>query len=187
MLTEVALGRATDHLYQALPKAVRRELADLPETIRRLEQDATKLRASIDSLDDHLAVFERSTMHGGSRGERGDSSRPERSEGPALKSSQFESELRESRALAAERLAATVSALESIRLDLLRLQMGSGGIESVTASLIAAQRVGEQIGLAIESQAEVERFLADPLPRATEPAPDDDADTPVQGVPATRG
>jgi len=68
MLTEVALGRATDHLYQALPKAVRRELADLPETIRRLEQDATKLRASIDSLDDHLAVFERSTMHGGSRG-----------------------------------------------------------------------------------------------------------------------
>jgi len=182
MLTEVALGRATDHLYKALPKAVRRELADLPETVRHLEQDATKLRASIDSLDDHLAVFERSTMRG---------SRPERSEGPALPQSTFESELRESRALAAERLAATVSALESIRLDLLRLQLGSGGIESVTASLAAAQRVGEQIGLAIESQAEVERFLADPLPRAPEVEveldEDDDADTPVQGVPATRG
>jgi hypothetical protein len=179
MLTEVALGRATDHLYQALPKAMRRELADLPETVRRLEQDATKLRASIDSFDDHLAVFERSTMRLG---------RVERSEGPALPQSDFETELRESRALSAERLASTVSALESIRLDLLRLQIGSGGIESVTASLAAAQRVGEQIGLAIESQAEVERLLADPLPRAPQvAAEDDDADTPVQGVPATRG
>ncbi|MDB4888355.1 MAG: hypothetical protein JWL61_210 [Gemmatimonadetes bacterium] len=179
MLTEVALGRATDHLYQALPKAMRRELADLPETVRRLEHDATKLRTSIDALDDHLAVFERSTMRLG---------RAERSEGPVLPQSDFETELRESRALSAERLAATVSALETIRLDLLRLQIGSGGIESVTASLAAAQRVGEQIGLAIESQAEVERLLADPLPRAPEVEDqDDDADTPVQGVPATRG
>src|SRR5205823_955036 len=37
VLTEVALGRATDHLFQALPKATRRELAALPETVRRLE------------------------------------------------------------------------------------------------------------------------------------------------------
>jgi tRNA A-37 threonylcarbamoyl transferase component Bud32 len=179
MLTEVALGRATDHLYQALPKAVRRELSDLPETVRHLEQDATKLRASIDSLDDHLAVFERSTMR-----RRHEVDHP----------SNLESELREARALAAERLAATVAALESIRLDLLRLQIGSGGIESVTASLAAAQRVGEQISVAIDSRAEVERLLADPLSRRSEPAAseraedeDDDADTPVQGVPATRG
>ena len=68
MLTEVALGAsATDHLFQALPKAVRRELADLPDTVRRLEQDATKLRASIDSLDDHLAVYERSAMRESAR------------------------------------------------------------------------------------------------------------------------
>ena len=183
MLTEVALGRATDHLFQALPKAVRRELADLPDTIRRLEHDATKLRASIDSLDDHLAVFERSTMR---------NSRPERSEGPAFDAANLESELRDARKLASERLAATVAALESIRLDLLRLQIGSGGIESVTASLAAAQRVGEQIELAVESQAEVERMLRDTQPRAIESAPDDigeddDADTPVGGVPATRG
>jgi hypothetical protein len=65
------------------PESCARELADLPETIRRLEQDATKLRASIDSLDDHLAVFERSTMHGVVV-VSADSS-PERSEGPALK------------------------------------------------------------------------------------------------------
>jgi serine/threonine-protein kinase len=180
MLTEVALGRATDHLFQALPKAVRRELAGLPETVHRLESDASKLRASIDSLDDHLAVFERSAMRGTSR------------DGP------LEHELREARQLASERLGATVAALESIRLDLLRLQMGSTGIESVTASLAAAQRVGEQIALAVESQAEVERMLrATPVPKAprvedevetNEDADiDDDADTPVSGVPATRG
>ena len=83
-------------------------------------------------------------------------------------------------------------ALESIRLDLLRLQMGSGGVESVTASLAAAQRVGEQIELAVASQAEVEHLLQDVKPRAHEAATyekveDDDADTPAEGVPATRG
>jgi serine/threonine-protein kinase len=180
MLTEVALGRATDHLFQALPKATRRELAELPATVRRLEQDATKLRASVDSLDDHLAVYERSAMRGARRSE----------------TANFEAELRDARQHASERLAATVAALESIRLDLLRLQMGSGGIESVTASLAAAQRVGEQIELAVESQAEVERMLRDTRPRALEPVAeaaeqedneDDDADTPIEGVPATRG
>ena len=165
MLTEVALGRATDHLFQALPKTVRRELGDLPETVRRLEQDATKLRASIDSLDDHLAVYERSAMRGtSSRAQRGTCS---------SRSSNLESELREARTLAAERLAATVAALESIRLDLLRLQMGSGGIESVTASLAAAQRVGDQISLAIESQAEVERLPRDSAAARPDVIPDE--------------
>ena len=56
-----------------------------------------------------------------------------------------EGELRDARDLAADRLAQTIAALESIRLDLLRLQMGSVGVESVTASLAAAQRVGTQI------------------------------------------
>ena len=175
MHTEVALGRATDHLFQALPKHMRRELAELPDAVRRLETDAARLRASIDSLDDHLAVFERNAMRGAPRG-----------------GSDLERELREARALSAERLAATVAALESIRLDLLRLQMGSGGLESVTASLAAAQRVGEQIGLAVESQAEVEHLLRDAKPDGPdavvdEPIEDDDADTPVEGVPATRG
>jgi hypothetical protein len=107
-------------------------------------------------------------------------------------------DLVETRDAAKARMAQAVTALESIRLDLLRLQMGSTGIESVTASLAAAQRVGEQIALAVESQAEVERMLrATPVPKAprvedevetNEDADiDDDADTPVSGVPATRG
>jgi serine/threonine protein kinase len=177
MLTEAALGRATDHLYQALPKPIRKELAALPDTVHRLERNATSLRASVDSCDEHLAAFERS----------------------GRRDAAVESELRDARDLAADRLAQTIAALESIRLDLLRLQMGRVGVESVTASLAAAQRVGAQIAFVVEARDEVERLLETdkvqiprlaPLARddnAENDAEDDDADTPIDGVPATTG
>ena len=175
VLTEIALGRATDHLFHALPKAARRELAALPETVRRLEGDASKLREIINALDDQLAAFERG----------GDALRD-------VSRSALADELTAARALAAERLAATVAALEGIRLDLLRLQMGSAPIESVTATLDAARQIGERIGESIAAQIEVEKLLRDSrirtgtLPSATLES-DDDADTPAQGVPARRG
>jgi hypothetical protein len=175
MLTEIALGRATDHLFEALPKASRRQLAALPETVRRLEGDAGKLRVSIAALDDQLAAFERGndTPHEGQRAHMAE-------------------ELRGARTLATQRLGMTVAALETIRLDLLRLQMGSAGLESVTASLDAARQIGDQIAGSVAAQREVERFLAEAAPRRLPPSPapqdaDDDADTPVSGVPATRG
>ena len=176
VLTEVALGRATDHLFNALPKASRRELSALPETVRRLEGDASRLRESINALDDQLAAFDR----GG-----------EALQGEAR--SAIAAELTNARALAAERLGATVAALESIRLDLLRLQMGSAKLESVTNTLEAARRIGDQIGDSIAAQIEVEKLLADSrsrtgaLPPLAASDEDDDADTPVHGVPATRG
>jgi hypothetical protein len=176
MLTEVALGRATDHLFQALPKQARRDLAGLPDTVRRLSDDAGSLRESIEALDAQLAAFDLADDSAGdvSRGLVAD-------------------ELLAARTLATERLAATVGAIENIRLDLLRLQMGSSGIESVTASLEAARRIGEQIGESIDAQREVERLLRRVVTgslREGAPSPpvdDDDADTPVSGVPATRG
>jgi serine/threonine-protein kinase len=177
LLTEVALGRATDHLYEALPKAARRELAALPETVRRLEADAGKLRDSIAKLDDQLAMFER----GGESIVDDERSR-------------VADDLRGTRTLAAQRLATTVSALEGIRLDLLRLQMGSAGIESVTASLEAAKRVGDQIGEAVAAQEAVERILRETpargnraLPAAESLHSADEADTPIDGTPASRG
>jgi serine/threonine-protein kinase len=176
LLTEVALGRATDHLYEALPKAARRELAALPETVRRLEGDAGKLRDSIAKLDDQLAMFDRG----------GESIVDE-------ERSRVADELRATRTLAAQRLATTVSALEGIRLDLLRLQMGSAGLESVTASLEAAKRVGDQIGEAVAAQEAVEQILRETPARGNRalPAADtksaSDARTPLDGTPATRG
>ena len=144
LLTEVALGRATDHLFQALPKATRKELAALPGIVKHLEHDATALRSAIDALDDQFAAFDRANAS-------------------ALiaddETSTVEHDLRSARTTSAERLAATVAALESIRLDLLRLQMGNASIASVTASLQAAHRVGEQISLHVLAQNEVERVL----------------------------
>ncbi len=177
LLTEVALGRATDHLFEALPKAARQELAALPETVRRLEADAGKLRQSIDALDGQLAMFERV-----------DDARedPERR--------RVAEALRATRALAADRLASTVAALENIRLDLLRLQLGSAGLESVTASLDAARGIGRQIEDALGAQAEVEQLLRSTTARlergaahvALDDVGEDDDDTPVRGVPAAR-
>ena len=174
LLTEVALGRATDHLFEALPKASRRELAALPETVRRLEGDAGRLRASIVKLDDQLVVFERGgdALHDAER-------------------ARVAEELRATRVVASERLASTVAALETIRLDLLRLQMGSAGIESVTASIDAARRIGDQIGEAVAAQDEVERLLREVAPpaRLVEPQArdEDDANTPLDGVAIIRG
>jgi hypothetical protein len=171
LLTEVALGRATDHLFEALPKAARRELAALPETVRRLESDAGRLRHSIVKLDDQLAVFERGgdALHDDER-------------------TRVAEELRATRAVAAQRLASTVAALETIRLDLLRLQMGSAGIESVTASIDAARRIGDRIGEAVAAQDEVERLLREVTPRANDDvARDHDANTPFDGVAVIRG
>jgi serine/threonine protein kinase len=181
LLTEVALGRATDLLFQALPKAARRELAGLPDTVHRLSEDAGALRASIDGLDAQLAAFD-----------RGDDA-----PGDATREL-MAAELHAARELASERLAATVAAIEGIRLDLLRLQMGSTGIESVTASLDAARQIGQRIGESLDAQREVELLLrrmsvTGPLVLPAAPGPvdndddDDDADTPVSGVPATSG
>jgi hypothetical protein len=172
VLTEVALGRATDHLFNALPKTAKRELAALPETVRRLEGDATRLLDSINALDDQLAAFERG----------GDALRDD-------SRSALAEELVAARALSAERLAATVSALESIRLDLLRLQMGSAPIASVTATLDAARQIGDRIGESIAANIEVDRLLAssrthtgaiDALDAGLD---DEDVDTPIHGVP----
>ena len=83
--------------------------------------------------------------------------------------------------------------LEGIRLDLLRLQMGSAPIESVTATLDAARQIGERIGESIAAQREVDRLLDNSrvrtgaLPSLAALPLDDDADTPVHGVSATRG
>ena len=85
-----------------------------------------------------------------------------------------------------------MSALESIRLDLLRLQMGSAPIASVTATLDAARQIGDRIGESIAANIEVDRMLAssrtltgaiDALDAGLD---DEDVDTPIHGVPVVQ-
>jgi hypothetical protein len=63
------------------------------------------------------------------------------------------------RELAAERLASTVTALENIRLGLLRLQLGSAPVAQVTEALDAASRIGREIDLALNADDEIGDFL----------------------------
>ena len=133
--TEVALGRALDALFESLPKATRRELKDVPATVKRLEDDAQKLRAALEQLD--------SAVSAATRAGRADEVQ----------------ELQQQREVAAERLSTTVTALETIRLGLLRLQLGAAPVASVTEAIEAATRLGREMEIAAESQREVSAIM----------------------------
>ena len=167
-LTEVALGRATDALYDALPKQVRQELRQLPDVVRQLERNARGLRAEVEKLDESLIALDAdaagampSTVIGS------DQETAVRTERDRLRA-----DLHQTRDRGATRLAETVAALENIRLDLLRLQLGEGRVDSVTASLEAAEQAGADLGAYAHGAEEAERGLRPPprlIPRTSNP------------------
>ncbi len=122
--TEVALSRATDALFQALPKALRRELKEVPLAVQRLESEASVLRRSLDSMDELLTGTD-------------------------------DARVRDKRDAAADRLASTVTALENIRLGLLRLQLGVAPVAQITEALEAATRIGREIDFRLEAEDEI--------------------------------
>ena len=56
--TEMAIGLAADRLFEELPKALRRELRGLPETVKELEEGARAMRRQVEELGDVLAEIE---------------------------------------------------------------------------------------------------------------------------------
>ncbi len=159
-LTEVALGRATDALYDALPKSLKKELRQLPAAVRRLEEDARVLRAELDKLDASIASLD---SDAGAAASATLSASPHEAEVHAQRD-RLRHDLRLTRERAGDRLAATVAALENIRLDLLRLQLGDGRVESVTASLYAARQIADDVGTYVDATKEVEASLVSPRP-----------------------
>ncbi|MGH7677503.1 MAG: serine/threonine-protein kinase [Gemmatimonadaceae bacterium] len=155
-LTEIALGRAADALFEALPSDVRRELRDLPKTVRTLEADAHKLREQIELIERELASFDNEAGAGASRSLAASGNQ---SRSVADERARVGSELSATRDLARSRLAATVAALETIRLGLLRLQLGSAPVESVTAAIEAAQRIADDVGRLTAAEVEVAAVL----------------------------
>ena len=143
--TELSLGMAAEQLFESLPKEARAALGDLPAVLHRLQGDAQTLRARYDELHEALTQA-----------------------GAAAATSDYES-LREERDLVHARLGDAVGALETIRLNLLRLHAGSATVEGLTT----------HIGLALEVSVEVERLIAAHVeiderlrfPRRTEPTP----------------
>ena len=137
--TEILLGKAADQLFDALPKEQRVQLRDLPEVIKALENAAQALRARRDELDRTVAEA------GQVGGRRRDA---------------VVAELGAAREEAAARLGTAVTALENLRLDLLRLRAGVGGLGELTAALEAARSVSADISRLIAGRAEVEGILS---------------------------
>ena len=70
------------------------------------------------------------------------------------------SDLRAARVKAEARLAEVVTALETLRLDLLRLRAGAGSVDGITADLAAAREFGDEADRVLASMREVDQALA---------------------------
>jgi serine/threonine-protein kinase len=142
--TELALGMAAEQLYDTLPKVTRQQLRELPDVVHRLEQDAQRMRARLEELQEALADV----------GKRGT---PEPSIG--ARHDRIVADLTAERDLVQQRLKDAVAALETIRLNLLRLHAGTGSVQSLTTDLGLAREVAQSISRQIEGFREVEGAL----------------------------
>ncbi len=140
--TELAIAFAAGDLYAELPREIKAAVPGLPETIKRLEQHARTIRTRIEQLEESLAATGGRTLPGAE-----------------LKRSALRAELQSARDAARVRLAETVAALETIRLDLLRLRAGAGSVARVTADLQEADAVGAAVDRLLAGHEEIARAL----------------------------
>ena len=150
--TEMAIGIAADRLFEELPKATRRELQRLPEMIQKLEVDAQEMRRQVDELNGVLAEIGDDPVRVGTE-ER----------------ASLRADLEATRDLAQSRMTEAVSALEKIRLGLLRLHGGAGSVESLTMDLSAAQELSDDIDHLLAGKREVDELLG--IARSTRRSP----------------
>jgi eukaryotic-like serine/threonine-protein kinase len=141
--TELMIAMTAEGLYDALPKELRQSLGDVPEVLRGLEAHARTARARMEQLD--AAIGEA----------QGGSGRA------ANRQDALVNDLRAARAAAEARLGDVVTALETVRLDLLRLGAGAGSVEGITSDLAAARELGENADRLLAGVREVEAVLAD--------------------------
>ena len=136
--TELSLGMAAEQLFESLPKESRQALGDLPALLRRLQADAQSLRARYDELQEVL-------------GDGGD----------AAASAEY-ADLRAARDTMHAKLGDAVGALETIRLNLLRLHAGSVTVAGLTTHLGLAAAVSDDVERLIAAQEEVEQMVKFP-------------------------
>jgi hypothetical protein len=111
--------------------------------VTKLETDARTLRAQIGELDDVLhEIGDDPTGPGGEARARA------------------YADVQATRDAAAERLKEVVTALETIRLGLLRMHAGERVVQNVTTELQSAREISTDLGHLLEGHREVERMLA---------------------------
>lgn len=159
--TELVIGGAVEQLFAALPKDTRRALGDLPAVVRDLEDDARKMRARINALNTSLASVRTYEHHDAMQTGAG-----AHAANAAGKRDALADDLKRAITTAEERLHEAVAALETIRLELLRMQGGVGSVESLTADLGAAKELSDAIARLLDGQREVEALLQPPTASA---------------------
>ena len=141
--TEIAIGAVIVGLYESLPREARESLSDLPNIVQGLEADAQRTRSTVEELDGLLAGTTRSE-DGSDADDAADRTR---------------TQIAATRKRAQGQLSETVAALETLRIDLLRLRAGNINLEGVTANLGSARDLTEQVDRLLEGYAEAEALL----------------------------
>ena len=142
--TEMAIGLAAGKLFEELPKETRRELAGLPDTVQKLEEDARALRLQVNELNSVLAeIGDDPVAPGGETRAR------------------VRAEVEATRDDAGARLRQAVTALEQIRLGLIRMHAGEQVVQNVTMDLRTAKEFSDDMANLLEGRREVERLLAE--------------------------
>jgi serine/threonine-protein kinase len=142
--TEMAIGLAANKLFDDLPKETRRELAGLPDTVQKLEEDVRALRVQVRELNSVLAEIGDDPAAPGSEARE-----------------KIRAEVEATRDAAAARLRDAVTALEQVRLGLIRIHAGEQVLPNVTMELKAAKDLSEDMANLLEGHREVERLLAE--------------------------
>jgi len=140
--TELAVGAAVESLYEALPLATRRSMPDLRDVVRGLEEDAQRMRRLVDECTNALQF---TAAHGSV---------------PTDRRVEVQQRIGGLRDQAQQRMQDAVAALETLRLDLLRLSAGTIEVASVTSRLGTAREVAADIGRLVDAQDEVQKMLA---------------------------
>jgi serine/threonine-protein kinase len=138
--TELSLGMAAEQLYESLPRTTRRALKELPALLQRLQHDAQALRARGDTLAEALQA-------GGASSATPSAAR---------------AALGAERERVQARLRDAVGALETIRLNLLRLHAGQSSLESLTTHIGVARALSDDVRRLIEARDESDALLHAP-------------------------
>ena len=146
--TELVLGMAAERLFEELPKETREELRELPDVLKRLETDAGRMRARLEELNDALqGAEERGRLSGQIEGDI------------KARRDRVVTDLESERELVQRRLKDAVAALETIRLNLLKLHAGAGTVQSLTTDLTLAREAANEVELLLEVRKEIEEAL----------------------------
>jgi serine/threonine-protein kinase len=159
--TELALGGAVEALFGALAPTLRAEFDELPAVVRALEAHAGEMRRRIDELGELLTeVSDQRSLARRSSSVAGYARTVDPAASLDAQRHDVADEVRAARDAAGERLAATVAAIEKIRLALLRLRAGAtGGEVHLTDVLDSARRLDADVGHAADARVEAERLL----------------------------